>query len=148
MIKDQRVKLTKSNFQVGHSPIGYGSSSHDVHTNKPVTFNDPSKRNMMRDTNNATNFIDKETRGFEAKKTPGYTTDEIPRKSVSFSLAEQKRQEDLVKDLKASHFRAGTENGAKYPSNTCYGSFGHTGTGNTVQRGQGQPSHFILGTDN
>jgi hypothetical protein len=57
MIKDQRVKLTKSNFVVGQSPIGYSSSSKDVHTIKPVTINNPQIRHDMRNSNNATNFI-------------------------------------------------------------------------------------------
>jgi len=54
----------------------------------------------------------------------------------------------LIGDLKSSHFNVGGESGAKYPSNTCYGSFGRHSPDHTVPKGMGMGTHFVLGSDN
>jgi len=63
---------------VGGSPIGYSSSSQEVHHMKPVTINDPKKRHEMRNSNNATNFVDTGV-SFE-RKVGLNTSDAIPSK--------------------------------------------------------------------
>lgn len=54
----------------------------------------------------------------------------------------------LIDDLKSSHFNVGKEGGARYPSNTCYGSFGKTSPDKIVQKGMSMGTHFVLGSDN
>jgi hypothetical protein len=54
----------------------------------------------------------------------------------------------LIGDLKSSHLNVGKESGARYPSNTCYGSFGRHSPDHTVQKGMGMSTHFVLGSDN
>lgn len=65
MITEQRIKLTKSNFLVGKSPLAFSTTNFDTHTKKECQYNDPSKRLQMRDANNATNFIHMADGSFE-----------------------------------------------------------------------------------
>ena len=99
----------------------------------------------MRDTNNATNFINPKNGAFE-KTHPSYTTDELPNKVKAPGT-----QTDLgavIKDLKSSHFTAGGESGARMPTNTCYGGFGRHSPDSTVKKGMGLGTNFVLGSDN
>jgi len=65
MITDQRIKLTKSNFMVGTSPLAFGTSASETHGYLAFKPNNPAERNALRDKNSKTNFISKGNGGLE-----------------------------------------------------------------------------------
>jgi len=109
MITEQRVKLTKSNFMVGKSPLAFCTTNVDTHVPMRGDYKDPVVRLAMRDANNATNFINCPDGAFE-KMIPARSLGAVPDKNTSDSTA---KVSAMITDLKASHFAMGREMGAR-----------------------------------
>jgi hypothetical protein len=118
MISEQRVKLTKSNFMVGKSPLAFCTTNFDTHVQMRGEYKDAGVRLAMRDANNATNFINASDGAFE-KMIPARKLGSVPEKNTHDTTA---KVNAMITDLKASHFTMGRETGAINPTNLVYGA--------------------------
>jgi len=145
MIKDQRVKLTKSNFITGKSPLAFSTTNIDTHTPMHGGYQSPAKRLAMRDANNATNFINKNDGSFELM-IPARRLGTIPNKNTGDTTA---KVNEMIIDLKGSHFTLGREAGARSAVNGAYGLdlSAHTPSKTPHPKGHGLQTHFSLGQD-
>jgi hypothetical protein len=97
----------------------------------------------MRDANNATNFINTRDGAFE-KQIPPRGLGAVPDKNTGDTTA---KVNEMITDLKASHFLMGYENGARKPANVAYGVDlkKHEPSSTEHPKGHGLKTHFIMG---
>jgi len=147
MITEQRIKLTKSNFMVGKSPLAFCTTNQDTHIPLSGDYKDPVQRLAMRDANNMTNFIHKADGSFE-KMIPARALGAVPNKMHGHDDDRGKTNE-LITDLKASHFTMGREPGARHPCNVQYGVGLNSHVARTTEhpKGHGLQTNFVIGSD-
>ena len=142
----QRKKLSQANFNMGKSPMQYTTTTDSSHPAlQSEQLNNIVDRQRAANFNHMTNFINKETGGYE-KLPEKIPFGRIPEKNSNKNEVDLK---NLITDLKSSHFTVGHahKDPFSYLANKTYGAGQSASNGKEKVPWATRKTNFVVGTD-